>query len=120
MLLADVLQASRAVGATRSRTAKIAALAAALREADADQVETAPAYLSGVLRQRRTGLGWRSLNVLPPAAAEATLTVAEVHDAFDRIAGVTGSGSRSARTALVDGLFARATAEEQDFLRKLV
>ncbi len=120
MLLEDVVQASRTVGATRSRTAKVAALAAALGEAEADQVETATAYLAGVLRQRRTGLGWRSLTDLPPPAAQATLTVAEVHDAFERIAEVSGSGSRSARTALVDGLFGRATAEEQDYLRKLV
>ena len=66
MLLADLVEASHAVGATRSRKAKIAALAAALSTAAPDEVETATAYLSGALRQRRTGLGWRGLTDLPP------------------------------------------------------
>ncbi len=59
VLLADLVRASAAVGATRSRKAKTAALAAALAEAAPDEVLTATSYLSGVLRQRRTGLGWR-------------------------------------------------------------
>jgi len=59
MLLARLVRASTEVGATRSRKAKIAALAAALAEADQHEVPTATAYLSGALRQRRTGLGWR-------------------------------------------------------------
>jgi DNA ligase-1 len=120
MLLNDVVQASRTVGATRSRTAKVNALAAALRAAEPAQVETATAYLSGVLRQRRTGLGWRSLTDLPAPATESTLTVAEVHDTFERISTVAGSGSRTARTALVESLFSRATADEQEYLRRLV
>ncbi|HEX6517077.1 MAG TPA: ATP-dependent DNA ligase [Nocardioidaceae bacterium] len=120
MLLSDVVEASRAVGATRSRTEKVRALASALRAAGPDEVETATSYLSGVLRQRRTGLGWRSLLDLPPAASESTLTVAEVHAAFDAISRVSGSGSRERRAALVEDLFGRATAEEQDFLRRLV
>ena len=86
MLLAELVEASTVVGATRSRKAKIAALAAALATATPEEVETATAYLSGVLRQRRTGLGWRSLTDLPAPADTSTLTVAEVHEAFDRIA----------------------------------
>jgi DNA ligase 1 len=119
VLLADLVEASAAVGATRSRKAKIAALASALRSATPDEVETATAYLSGVLRQRRTGLGWRSLTALPEPAETSTLTVAEVHDAFQRIGEVAGSGSAARRTALVDGLFGRATTEEQAYLRGL-
>ncbi len=70
MLLADLVQASRAVGATRSRKAKTAALAEALALAEPEEVETATSYLSGVLRQRRTGLGWRSLADLPEPAGD--------------------------------------------------
>ena len=120
MLLNDVVEASAAVRATRSRTAKIAALAEALRRAEPDQVETVTAYLSGVLRQRKTGLGWRSLTALPASADEPTLTVREVHDTFEEISGVAGSGSRDRRAALVAGLFGRATADEQTYLRLLV
>jgi len=120
MLLKDLVAASRTVGATRSRRTKVDALAAALREAAPEQIETATAYLSGVLRQRRTGLGWRSLSNLPPPAAESTLTIEQVHQSFETVSAVSGSGSRTARTTIVDDLFARATAEEQDYLRKLV
>ena len=57
VLLADLVNASAAVGSTRSRKAKTAALAAALSRAAPEEVLTATSYLSGVLRQRRTGLG---------------------------------------------------------------
>lgn len=115
MQLADLVATSRALAATRSRKAKIEALAATLEQAAPEEVETATAYLSGVLRQRRTGLGWRSLTELPPPALESTLTVAEVHELFEQIGAVSGSGSRQARTDLVAELFGRATAEEQDY-----
>ncbi len=120
MLLADLVEASRVVGATRSRKAKTAALAAALSAAAPDEVETATSYLSGVLRQRRTGLGWRSLTSLPEPAAESTLTVAEVHETFQEISEVAGSGSQARRAALTGSLFGAATAEEQTYLRRLV
>ncbi len=68
MLLADLVHASATVSATRSRTAKIAALAVALGAAAPDETSTATSYLSGALRQRRTGLGWRALTDLPPPA----------------------------------------------------
>ncbi|HSE71866.1 MAG TPA: ATP-dependent DNA ligase [Nocardioidaceae bacterium] len=119
MQLHDVVEASRAVGATRSRKAKVAALAEALRAAGPEDVETAAAYLSGVLRQRRTGLGWRSLGGLPDPAPQPVLTVAEVHDTFERISTVSGAGSKHARADLVTDLFSKATADEQDFLRRL-
>jgi DNA ligase 1 len=120
MLLADLVSASSTVGATRSRKAKVTALAAALSAAGPEEVLTATAYLSGVLRQRRTGLGWRSLVDLPSPAETSTLAVAEVHDTFEAIAAVTGAGSQARRNALVDELFRRATAAEQAYLRGLV
>jgi DNA ligase-1 len=120
MLLADLVQASRSVGATRSRKAKTAALADALARAEPDEVETATSYLSGALRQRRTGLGWRSLADLPEPAATGSLTVAEVHEAFEQLSRVSGAGSQARRTQLTRDLFARATADEQTYLRGLV
>ena len=120
MLLADVVAASEAVGATRSRKAKIAALAEALGTAGPDEVETATSYLSGVLRQRRTGLGWRGLTSLPEPAGASTLTVNEVHDSFEAISRLSGSGSQGARGGLVAELFGRATENEQRYLRNLV
>jgi DNA ligase-1 len=83
-------------------------------------VETATSYLSGVLRQRRTGLGWRSLQALPEPAHESTLTVAEVDAAFEELARVAGDGAQARRTALAAALFGRATEDEQRYLRGLV
>jgi DNA ligase-1 len=124
MLLADLVEASRVVGATRSRRAKVAALAEALaaaqRGAGGDEVETAASYLAGVLPQRRTGLGWRSLRDLPAPAAEATLTVQQVHAALEQVAAVAGAGSQARRSELTDALFGAATGSEQAYLVGLV
>ncbi|WP_395656509.1 ATP-dependent DNA ligase [Nocardioides sp.] len=120
MLLADVVATSETVAATRSRKAKVLALADLLGRAGPDELETVTAYLGGTLRQRRTGLGWRGLTGLPEPAAEPTLTVLEVHSAFDAIAALSGSGSQSARTRAVEELFGRATAAEQAWLRGVV
>ena len=88
MLLADVVQASAAVAATRARTVKVAELAPVLAAAAAEGPHTlaiVTSYLGGSLLQRRTGLGWRSLGDLPAPAAEASLTVEEVDAAFAAI-----------------------------------
>ncbi|MFN7151983.1 MAG: ATP-dependent DNA ligase, partial [Microthrixaceae bacterium] len=61
MLIDDLVSASRRVAATRSRKGKVAALAEALRAAGPADVAVVVSYLAGSLRQRRTGLGWRSL-----------------------------------------------------------
>lgn len=111
---------SAAVAATRSRKAKVAALASCLREAEPAELPIVVAYLGGALLQRRTGLGWRSLTTLPAPAAEPTLEVGAVHAAFERISLLAGSGSGAARAAAVTELFGRATAEEQAWLRGLV
>ncbi len=86
----------------------------------AEEIETVTSYLAGSLRQRRTGLGWRSMQSCPPPAAEPSLTVPEVHQAFERIAALAGSGSQAARAAATAELFGRATAEEQPWLRGIV
>ena len=120
MLLADVVATSATVAATRSRKAKVAAIASLLAAATPDEVETVTAYVGGALRQRRTGLGWRGLSSLPAPAQSASLTVAEVHAAFDSLAALSGSGSQAARSAGVAELFGRATESEQAWLRGVV
>lgn len=140
MLLAEVAATSDAVAATRSRLAKRAAIADLLRRvaADAgtsgtaddtddgsdggrrDEVEIAVAYLAGELRQRRTGLGWRSLRELPTPAEEPSLTLTAVDAAFARMADLSGPGSATARQAEAGALFGTATAREQSLLAGLV
>ena len=120
MLLAEVVAASHAATATRSRLAKTAAVAAALRAAGAADAPTVAAFLSGTLPQRRVGVSWRGLSSLPPPATEATVTVAEVDEALTALAALGGAGSALSRQEAVVGLFGRLTEPEQQFLRGLI
>ncbi|GAA0361574.1 ATP-dependent DNA ligase [Actinoallomurus spadix] len=120
MLLSEITETSGAVAATSGRRAKIELLAACLRDAEPEETAIAVAYLSGELPQRQIGVGWAALRDLPPAAAEAALTVDEVDAAFTAIGAVSGKGSVTTRRRLVGELFARATAAEQSFLLRLL
>src|SRR5919106_4862716 len=120
MLLSRLAQTRTALAATRSRNAKRDLIAEVLREASTDDVEIVVAYLSGGLRQRRTGVGWRTLQNPPPPAPAPSLTVAEVDQTFAEMAGLSGPGSAAARSEAVRALFSRATAEEQHLLFGLV
>lgn len=123
MLLRDVVSASASVAATRSRTEKVVALADALARAathGGDEVAVVAAYLSGILPQRRIGVGWRALASVPPPAQQPTLTVLEVDAALAGIGAESGPGSAGRRSALLTGLLGRATAPEQSFLRGLL
>lgn len=120
MLFAELAQASAAVTQTSSRLEKVRHIAAALRAAERDEVAVVVFYLAGELRQRRTGIGYAALRDLPAAAQTATLTVAEVDAAFDRIAAQTGAGSKARRRAGLHELTGRATADERRLLIGLV
>src|SRR6478672_8335196 len=120
MLLSRLAETRTALAATRSRNAKRDLIAGVLRDAAADDVEIVVSYLSGSLRQRRTGVGWKSLQTAPDPADEPTLTVGEVDAQFAAIAELSGAGSAAARAVAVAALFSRATRTEQDFLRGLV
>jgi DNA ligase-1 len=117
MLLADLVETSNVVAATRSRKAKVAAIAERLGQADADELPVVTAYAGGTILQRRTGVGWRGLSSLPEPAAEPSVTALEVHETLDRLAAIAGAGSQEARGEGVRGLFARLTADEQRWLR---
>jgi DNA ligase-1 len=121
MLFADVVATSAAVAATRSRTAKATAIAELLRGAAADEVEPVTAWLAGELRQGRTGVGWRTLaRAASDPATTPSLTVVAVDEALTELAATSGAGSAARRDALLAGLLAAATAEEQRFLVRLV
>ncbi len=117
MLLRDVVDTSGTVAATRSRTAKIAAIAERLAQADVSELPVVTAYLGGTVLQRRTGVGWRGLSGLPEPATEPTLTPLAVDQTLARLAAMSGPGSQETRTAGVRDLFGRATADEQRWLR---
>jgi ATP-dependent DNA ligase I len=121
VLFSEVVATSAAVGATRSRTAKAAALAALLRTAGPAEVEPATAWLAGEARQGRVGTGWRTLSGIDaPPAAEPTLTIERVDTTFDTLATTAGAGSAKRRAELLHALFTAATRDEQRFLAALL
>ena len=121
MRLADVVDVSAQVGATRSRTAKVGLLAGLLRRLTMEELAIAVPYLSGDLRQGRIGIGGAALrNALGAPADRPTLSLVEVDAAFGTVATTTGGGSASRRMEVLGALFARATAAEQDFLARLI
>ena len=119
-LLADVVEASRLVGETSSRSRKVAILAELLCALDSGEVPVVVGFLSGVPRQGRVGVGYRTIYAveLRPADA-ASLTVSDVDRVIDEIERATGAGSVERRAALLADLFGRATAPEAAFLRRL-
>lgn len=120
MLLVELVGASADVAASSSRLAKIGRLAAALRAAGPDEIAIAVAWLSGELPQRQIGVGWAALRSLSPAAETAALTVASVDAQLSAIKATTGAGSQARRAQLLGELFAAATGQEQEFLRRLL
>ncbi|MET1059423.1 MAG: ATP-dependent DNA ligase [Nocardioides sp.] len=116
MLLAEIVDASARVAATRSRLAKVEILAEVLGHAEPEELEVVTVYLAGLLRQRRTGLGWRSTREAPEASHEPSLEVLEVDAVFTELAGLSGPGSRSVRESTAASLFGRATPAEQRWL----
>lgn len=121
MLLAELVDTTAAVAATRSRNAKVAALAALLTRLDADELPVAIGLLMASPRQRRLGVGWRTLAALTTTHADAaTLTITDVDVAFERLAGASGTGSQTERAQVLHALAARATGGEWDFLARVI
>ncbi|MGH3449707.1 MAG: ATP-dependent DNA ligase, partial [Haloechinothrix sp.] len=121
MLLADIVEASTALTATRSRKAKVAVLAGLLLAARPHERGCVVAFLAGVPPQGRIGTGWRTLATLGvPPASESGLTVAEVDRGLTEIAATSGAGSAARRTEVLGALFGRATEPEQWFLSQLL
>lgn len=118
MLLAEIAATSEAVAACPARLAKVDLLAGCLRRLEPHEIAIAVAFLSGELRQRQIGVGYAALRDLPPPdpSLPATLTLAAVDDAFERIGRQTGPGSQAARRALLAALSAAATPPETRFL----
>jgi len=122
MLLADLLAASARVAATRSRLAKVDALAECLRKLEPSEIALGVAYLSGDTRQGKTGVGYAGLKdaFAAPASSTPQLTLVDVDESLARVSGVKGRGSAAARSRLLLDLFAKATVPEQGFLGRLL
>jgi DNA ligase-1 len=121
VLLDELVTTSDTVAATRSRLAKVDALAALLVRLEPDEIAPAIGFLVGKPRQGRVGVGWRSVaNVMGEPAAEASLTVGDLDALLDRLGTTAGSGSAAERTRDLRDLTSRATEREQGFLTRVL
>src|SRR5829696_6706130 len=122
MRLRDVAEVSRMVAGTTGRLEKVGHLAELLSRVPPDEIAIVIAFLSGEPRQGRMKIGGAVLSALRdvPAADAPPLELRDVDARFDRIAGVSGVGSSSARSQLLRDLMSRATAGEQEFLFRLL
>jgi DNA ligase 1 len=120
-LLATVVATSRQVAATSARKAKIRLLADCLRAAQPGELEIAVLYLSGEIRQGRIGIGPSLLqSCLTSAAADPQLELLDVDRSLDGLAAIRGTGSAARRASTLQAMFGRATADEQEFLLRLL
>ncbi len=72
MLLHRVVTTSAAVSGSAGRLAKVAEIAALLREVPAGEIPIAVAFLSGELTQRQIGVGYAAIvDLLGPPGAPA-------------------------------------------------
>ena len=132
MLLAEVVGVADGVARTSKRTEKVAMIASLLAAVDPAEVAILIGLLLGAPRQGRVGVGWATLSaldVVPESSLtelegavvvpESSLTIQEVDRMFTALASVGGGGSQATRHDLVGGIFARATAAERWFLRRV-
>jgi ATP-dependent DNA ligase I len=119
-LLKEIVETSVAVGATAARGEKVSLLAKVLRRLEPAEAAIGVAFLSSQLRQRQIGVGYASMRDLPEPAEAASLGLVEVDAALESIGQLAGRDSQAERRRDLERLFARATAEEQAFLVRLM
>jgi DNA ligase 1 len=121
MLFAEVVATSDAMASTRSRSAKVDALARLLGSLAGDEIEIAVAWLIAAPRQGRIGVGWRTLRQLDVTATDGpVLAIVDVDRAVDELAACAGTGSGAERNRILTSLFERATASEQSFVVRVL
>jgi DNA ligase-1 len=122
MKLEELVRMSGAVAATPGRLEKISQLAALLSRASMDEVPIAIGFLTGWPRQGKLGVGWATVAAARDhePAATSSLELRDVDAAFEQLSSVGGRNSGKERARLLGELFARATAEEQEFLGALM
>ena len=121
MLLSALVSTSNHVAACSGRLAKIQLLADLLKHAGPDEVELAIAYLSGSIRQAKIGVGWATLQKAKShVGTTARLHLRDVDETLAKIATAAGKGSAGEKQRLLGDLFSSATADEQDFLFRLL
>ena len=119
---ADFAALGRRLEATPGRLDKRRLVADFLGAVAPGEVALAVAFLTGhpfPTADPRV-LGVRGLPRGVPAPAGSTLTLGDVGDAFATVAEAAGAGARRVREARLAELAARATAEEREFLGRII
>ncbi|MEE2568152.1 ATP-dependent DNA ligase [Pseudarthrobacter sp. J64] len=117
MLLEELVRTSQAVASTRSRLAKVSALADLLRRLEPEEITTTVGLLMARPRQGRVGVGWRGMSAaMGEPAGQPSLTVADLDAALDKLLVTAGVGSAADRAATLRTLTAAATEAEQQFI----
>ena len=120
-LLSDLVALRTRVAGSPGRLEKRRLVASYLRDLSTDDLLRAVTYLSG---RPFPASDPRVLNVrgLPAASAatSATLTLADVAEAFGAVAEASGPGSRRLRGERLHALAGRATAAERDLLQRVI
>ena len=121
-LLSILVDVSQRVAASPARRTKVEELASILKLLAADDIDTAVLYLSGETPQGKIGISFKTLRAAAqtPPGPDSSLTIAEVDRALARVAAIRGTGSSAGREHALRDLFARASASEQQFLRRLI
>jgi DNA ligase-1 len=121
MLLAAVVETSSRVAGTTKRLEKIELLSKLLKQLQPEEIEIVAAFLGGRTRQGRIGIGYGTLRDSRGAAVETPgLEIVEVDRIFQSIIAMSGPGSQGQRVGMLRQMFARATADEQQFLTSLL
>lgn len=122
MKLDELVRVSAGVAGTPGRLEKIERLAAFFSRIPPDDVPIAIGFLTGWPRQGRLGVGWASAATARgrEPAAESVLELRDVDNVFGQLLSARGRNSGSERARLLGDMFARATAEEQQFLSGLI
>ena len=112
----------RRLETSRGRLDKVRLVAEFLRGLEPGEVASAVAFLTGrpFPPADPRVLGVRALPEPAPTPGGPPLTLGDVAEAFAAAADATGRGSRRAREARLAELAGRASAEEYEFLRRIV
>ena len=119
MLLNQIVEVSERLKATRSRSAKIGAIASLLQGRTAHELRTIVAWMSGDLLQGRIGISKGRAHQYGQGVAPSDLprlTIEDVDRALIAVREATGPGSQGVRERLLHDLLGRATEAEQAFL----
>lgn len=121
MLLDALANTAEAVASTRSRLAKVQALAALLASLEPDEIAPVVGFLVGKPRQGRVGVGWRgAIAAMGEPAPAPGLTVGDLDALLDRLSATSGAGSVAERTRELREFSEGATEREQAFLVRVL